>query len=236
MGQRWLAIVAIGLWMLTACQASRPAPQAGPPRDSDFDYPLSMRDFVDRSEVIVRGTVVKRSFLGWTTKGYGGPGHTLMIEAPDAQSIRATPYIEVTADAELGRTETLRLRNSSRGWLPFTAYTLHVDQVYKAGGSLTANQEIVLHKLGSLDSDNLYSGPTPPLAAGSAYMFALVLAPDGVAYSQHFAGASCLALGGVPEPDDDEVYELWNEPRVVGFTRDTRVEDFLAAMEHELTP
>lgn len=234
MGQRWLAIVAIGLWMLTACQASRPAPQAGPPRDSDFDYPLSMRDFVDRSEVIVRGTVVKRSFLGLTTLNYSGPGHALIIEAPDSASIRATPWVEITAETENGLTETLRTSNTTRGWTPYSAYTLRVDQVFKAPASLVANQEIVLHKLGTLDDDGKHGGPTPPLAVGSAYLFALVRAPDGVNYNQQFAGASCLALGGLPEPNDEEVFELWNEPRKVGFTRETRVDDFLAELEQGL--
>jgi hypothetical protein len=229
-------IMATGLWALAACSPAARMPSEDPDPSAIYDSPGSMKDFVDRSDVIFQGTVLERTFLGLTTRNYSGPGHTLIIEAPDAASVRETPFVEVTALSEAGQSETLRLRNSSRPWTPYTAYRLRVNRVYKAIPSVAAEQEVVLHAVGALDGGGRHGGPTPPMAEGSQYLFALVRAPDQVNFSQHFAGASRLALGGYPDPGDDTVSEMWNRPTPVRFTSATRVDAFVAELKAALAP
>ncbi len=209
-----------------------PREDIGQSPSSRFAYPASMQDFVAESAIVISGTIVNRSFLGWTTVNYSGPDDTLVIEAPDVRSIKATPYVEITAETESGQ-ETIRVHNASRDWQPYSAYTIRVDHVFKSDGSIAPNHEITLYKLGTLDGANAHGGPTPPLDVGDSFLFALVKAPDGIHYAQHFAGASCLTLGGATGGRGD-VYETWNRPQVVRFSEHREVDDFLAELEDAL--
>lgn len=200
-----------------------------------MDYPKSMQDFVDRSSVIISGTIVTREFLGWTTKNYSGPNGELVIEAPDVASIRATPYIEITAEIEGGANETIRVSNISRGWKPYTEYHIEIDHIFRSDGTIMEGDEVVLHKIGTLDENNEHGGPTPPLSVGGEHVFALTRTPDGVSFGQQFAGASCLKLG-IGTVGTDEVYEMWNTPSIVAFTLNTEVGDFLSELEDALVP
>lgn len=228
--------ISTALWALAACRTADPMPEEATSPDTVRDYPGSMQDFVEQSALIVRATVLERNFLGWTTRHYSGPDHSLLIEAPDAASIRGTPFVEVTAMTEGESAETVRRGSGYHDWTPYSAYRLRVDQVYRASPAVTTRQEIILHKVGTLEEGGKHGGPTPPLAKGSAYLFALVQAPDRVNFSQHFAGASCLALGGHPEAGDDTVYEMWNRPTPVRFTSATRVDAFVAELKAALAP
>ncbi len=209
-----------------------PREEIGKSHAMNFAYPASMQDFVVESAIVISGTIVNRSFLGWTTVNYSGPDDTLVIEAPDVWSIKATPYVEITAETESGQ-ETIRVHNASRGWQAYSAYAIRVDHVFKSDGSIAPNHEITLHKLGTLDGANAHGGPTPPLDVGDSFLFALVKAPDGIHYAQHFAGASCLTLGGATGGRGD-VYETWNKPEVVRFSEHRKVDDFLAELEDAL--
>lgn len=209
-----------------------PREDIGQSPSSRFAYPASMQDFVAESAIVISGTIVNRSFLGWTTVNYSGPDNTLVIEAPDVRSIKATPYVEITAETESGQ-ETIRFHNASRDWQPYSAYAIRVDHVFKSDGSIAPNHEITLYKLGTLDGANAHGGPTPPLDVGDSFLFALVKAPDGIHYAQHFAGASCLTLGGATGGRGD-VYETWNRPQVVRFSEHREVDDFLAELEDAL--
>ncbi len=209
-----------------------PREDIGQSPSSRFAYPASMQDFVAESAIVISGTIVNRSFLGWTTVNYSGPDNTLVIEAPDVRSIKATPYVEITAETESGQ-ETIRVHNASRDWQPYSAYAIRVDHVFKSDGSIAPNHEITLYKLGTLDGANAHGGPTPPLDVGDSFLFALVKAPDGIHYAQHFAGASCLTLGGATGGRGD-VYETWNRPQVVRFSEHREVDDFLAELEDAL--
>lgn len=203
---------------------------------ANFEYPTSMQDYVDRSEIVISGTIVNRSFLGWTTNNYSGENNALVIEAPDAQSIRATPYIEITAETEEGN-QLIRVRNTTRNWRPYSAYTIRVDHIFKTDGSIAVDHEITLHRIGTLDGANQHGAPTPPLSVDDEYLFALVKAPDSVNYSQGFSGASCLSLSGGPNAtNSSDVYEMWNIPVIVGFTENTDADSFLAALNNALSP
>jgi len=195
-------------------------------------YPTSVQDLVDRSDIVISATVMSRSFLGWTTKGYSGPGNTLLIEAPDHLAILATPYVEITAETENGN-EVIRIPNNSRRWVPFSAYTVRITYIHKSNGDVAIDHDIVVHRKGLLDrgtSGYEHADVAPPWVIGDSFLLTLNRAPDGVNYQTPFSGASCLVLGGGPGTGSDKVYENWNTRVLVGFTSNTNISAFLTEL------
>lgn len=216
--------------------SARLQPPPGPPRGPVHSnpaalsrrYPGSMADWVADAEIIVGGTVTGRSFLGWTTKYFTGPDDTLVIEAPDEAAIKATAYVEITAETEEGN-QVIRMDITHLPWQAYSSYTLRVDQIYKGDGIVRVGDEVPLYRPGTLELGR-HAAYTPPMNEGETFLFALKKQPDGIHYGVSYSGSGCLSLGDAAD-GSGVVMEMWNEPTVVSFTDSTTVRSFLAELE-----